>query len=273
MPFDPATWRAETQQIVSEIARDPQAALARAGTSTLYGMLLGSTILPIVAAYAADPNGALVALMGVAGGLGANLIANLVQRKYDGANALALATQEAQVGALAPLYTKLAEELGVVPLAERALADAGQTAALAQLREEIRQLSAPGRAHNLSIGGSAQVGTAIAGDVHGNITSTQQSGGVNFGSGNTFGQMGDVVAGDKAAGDKVAGDKIVHYGAPRPADTGPEHTRAQIDTLTRRLRVLEQQAALFGYNVRPEVTMEIEDLQRTIARLQALLDG
>lgn len=162
---------------------------------------------------------------------------------------------------------------GLLPLAERALADAGQTAALAQLREEIRQLSAPGRAHNLSIGGSAQVGTAIAGDVHGNITSTQQSGGVNFGSGNTFGQMGDVVAGDKAAGDKVAGDKIVHYGAPRPADTGPEHTRAQIDTLTRRLRVLEQQAALFGYNVRPEVTMEIEDLQRTIARLQALLDG
>ena len=96
---------------------------------------------------------------------------------------------------------------------------------------------------------------------------------MNFGSGNTFGQMGDVVAGDKVAGDKVAGDKIVHYGAPRPAETGPEHTRAQIDTLTRRLRVLEQQAALFGYNVRPEVTMEIEDLQRTIARLQALLDG
>lgn len=272
MPFDLATWRAETQQIVTEMARDPQAALARAGTNTLYGMLLGSTILPIVAAYAADPNGALVALMGVAGGLGANLIANLIQRKYDDANALALATQEAQGGALAPLYKKLAEELEVVPLAERALAEAGQTAALAQLREEIKRLNAPGRTHNLSIGDNAQVGTAIAGDVHGNITSTQQSGGVNFGSGNTIQKMGDVVAGDKVNGDKVLGDKILNYGAPKPADTGPEHTRAQIDTLTRRLRVLEQQAAIFGYNVRPEVLMEIDEIRLQIARLQALID-
>lgn len=271
MPFDLATWRAETQQIVTDIARDPQAALARAGTNTLYGMLLGSTILPVVATYAADPNGALVALMGVAGGLGANLIANLVQRKYDDANALALATQEAQQGPLAPLYQKLAEELGVVPLAERALADAGQTEALAQLREEIRRMSAPSRTHNLSIGQNAQVGTAIAGDVHGNITSTQQSGGVNFGSGNTIKKMGDVVAGDKVAGDKVQGDKVVHYGAPKPADTGPEHTRGQIDVLTRRLRVLEQQAAIFGYNVRPEVSMEIDDIRLQIAQLQELL--
>ena len=56
-----------------------------------------------------------------------------------------------------------------------------------------------------------------------------------------------------------------------PADTGPEHTRGQIDVLTRRLRVLEQQAAIFGYNVRPEVSMEIDDIRLQIARLQELL--
>ena len=272
MPFDLTSWRAETQKIIAEHARDPQAALARAGTNTLYGMLLGSTILPVVAAYANDPNGALVTLMGVAGGLGADLIANLVQRKYDDANVLALTTQEAQNNELAPLYKKLAEELEIVPLAERALADAGQTAALAQLREEIKRMNVPGRTHNQTITGNAQVGTAIAGDMHGNITSTQQSGGVNFGSGNTIKKMGDVVAGDKVSGDKVLGDKILNYSAPKPADTGPEHTRAQIGTLTRRLRVLEQQAAIFGYNVRPEVSMEIDDIRLQIARLQALLD-
>jgi hypothetical protein len=35
-----------------------------------------------------------------------------------------------------------------------------------------------------------------------------QSGGINFGVGNSIGQIGDVVAGDKIGGDKVAGDKI-----------------------------------------------------------------
>lgn len=37
---------------------------------------------------------------------------------------------------------------------------------------------------------------------------SRQSGGVNFGVGNTIGAIGDIVAGDKIAGDKIAGDKI-----------------------------------------------------------------
>src|SRR5262245_26126930 len=58
MAFDLAVWRAETQQIITDFAHDPRAALARAGTNTLYGMLLGSTLLPLVAAYASDPKAA-----------------------------------------------------------------------------------------------------------------------------------------------------------------------------------------------------------------------
>jgi hypothetical protein len=256
MAFDLAVWRAETQQIITDFAHDPRAALAGAGTNTFYGMLLGSTILPVVAAYASDPKGALAVLFGVAGGLGGNLVANLVQQKYDTANALAVATQEAQEAALAPLYQKLAEELQVIPLAEQALADAGQTAVLEQLRAELQRLGTAGRTHNQTISGNAQVGVAVSGDVHGGITHTQQSGGVNFGSGNTIEKMGDVIAGDKVAGDKVLGDKIMHYGAPKLADTGPEHIHHLIDQHTRRLRVLETQAAATGYNVRPEVQNE-----------------
>src|SRR5262249_43405350 len=35
-----------------------------------------------------------------------------------------------------------------------------------------------------------------------------QTGGINFGVGNTIAQMGDIVAGDKVMGDKVSGPKI-----------------------------------------------------------------
>ena len=104
------------------------------------------------------------------------------------------------------------------------------------------------RSHNQTIGGNAQVGTAIAGDVHGNITVNQP--------------RGDVVQ-----------NKVVNYGAPRPAATSPEHTRSLIDISTRRLRVLEQRAAVFGYNVPPEVQMEIDDIRAEIVRLETLLKG
>jgi hypothetical protein len=77
-------------------------------------------------------------------------------------------------------------------------------AAITELRaivEELRRMQPqpmpPQRSHTQIIGGSAQVGAAVAGDVHGPITVTQQSGGINFGSGNVIGQIGDVVAGNK----------------------------------------------------------------------------
>jgi hypothetical protein len=78
-------------------------------------------------------------------------------------------------------------------------------AAITELRaivEELRRMQSQsacrrGAAIPRSISGSAQVGAAVAGDVHGPITVTQQSGGINFGSGNVIGQIGDVVAGNK----------------------------------------------------------------------------
>ena len=56
------------------------------------------------------------------------------------------------------------------------------------------------RQHQQSIGGNAQVGAAVTGNVHGDVTVDQSSqrGGVHFGSG---GQFGDVSIGDVAGGD------------------------------------------------------------------------
>src|SRR5205823_4855175 len=87
-----------------------------------------------------------------------------------------------------------------------------------------------------------------------------QTGGIDFGNAR-IGSIGDIVAGDKIGGDKVMGDKVVNSGAPRPADTTPAHLQRLIDINTRRLRVLEEQAARGGYNARPEVLTEIDDIR------------
>jgi hypothetical protein len=96
-------------------------------------------------------------------------------------------------------------------IAERLIHDAAAIAELQSLASQLRALvgpPTPGRTHNQTIGGNAQVGVAVAGDVHGGISHVQQSGGVHFGSGNTIESIGDIVAGDKVGGDKAGGDKI-----------------------------------------------------------------
>jgi DNA-directed RNA polymerase subunit H (RpoH/RPB5) len=71
------------------------------------------------------------------------------------------------------------------------------------------------RQHQQSISGNAQVGAAVAGDVHGDVSVTQQDnrgqhGGINFGSGNNMGTitMGDVAGHDVIKTNVTHGDSI-----------------------------------------------------------------
>lgn len=68
------------------------------------------------------------------------------------------------------------------------------------------------RQHQQQIGGSAQIGAAIAGDVHGNVSVDQsgQRGGVHFGSGGNFGDIsiGDVAGRDIIKTEITQGDRI-----------------------------------------------------------------
>lgn len=68
------------------------------------------------------------------------------------------------------------------------------------------------RQHQQTIGGNAQVGAAVAGDVHGNVTVDQsgQRGGVHYGSGGQFGDIsiGDVAGRDIIKTDITQGDRI-----------------------------------------------------------------
>ena len=188
----------------------------------------------------------------------------------------AIAQQQAALGRAIERLPEIMRQLQHADDARDAFDDATERleALLDTRRAELQRIAAggaPTRTHSQTIDGGAQVGVAIAGDVHGSVTHVQQSGGINFGSGNTFGSVGDIVAGDKVGGDKVLGDKIINYGAPQPADTDAEYINKLLAESVRRLRVLEIQAARTGYNTRPEVINEIEDMRREIARLRELL--
>ncbi|NJO82652.1 MAG: hypothetical protein HC828_07385 [Blastochloris sp.] len=137
MAFDLDQWKASIQHLVDNIVADPERALQRAGTTSLYTLLLGSTMLPVINAYAVDPATTMSALIGLAGGLGANLAANLIQRKYDDQQPTAIVIQEAQDPILAPAYELLAREIGVFAIAAEALTKAGQLTVLDQLRAEL----------------------------------------------------------------------------------------------------------------------------------------
>lgn len=141
-------------------------------------------------------------------------------------------------------------------------------ATIAGLRDEMRRIAASGvpgasptRSHQQTIGDNAHVSTAISGDVHGNITSSQHFGGVNLGSGNTIESMGDV----------VAGNKIVYSGRPDPLLTHGSSLQQQLDAHRARMGILEHQRAIFGFNTRPEIILEIEAIRAEIDRLESLL--
>lgn len=80
------------------------------------------------------------------------------------------------------------------------------------LREELQRIAAgqsaaaPSRSHTMHISGNAQVGTAVAGDVHGGITVNKRGNDFRNAS---IGSIDKIVQGDEVHGDKVAGDKVV----------------------------------------------------------------
>lgn len=133
MPFTIDRWRADLHDVLEAIAADPQGACERAGQTEIYPLLLGAAMQPIVAAYEEAPNGVISALISVAGSLGVNLAANLMQRAYLAGNLLAIAAREAQSAELAPAYDRMASSLNLVDLAESALAAHGHDELQAQV--------------------------------------------------------------------------------------------------------------------------------------------
>ena len=93
-PFDVSLWRSRVAAWWQEAAGDLPGIMGRLGVRTAYGLLAASAWLPLLAAYGQDPGQAVTALVGVLGGVGTNLLSNLVQGVYDRSAAPRQAEQE-----------------------------------------------------------------------------------------------------------------------------------------------------------------------------------
>jgi formylglycine-generating enzyme required for sulfatase activity len=157
--FDVPTWKERVRAWWRETARDLPGTMKRLGVGSAYGLLTASAWLPLLAAYGSDPGPAVAALVGVVGGVGTNLLSNLVQGAYDKASAPQRAEQElAELPALRPEYQQMLSELDAVAAAQQALGSEW-TAFEAKLREELRQM-----------GGSLRIDSGGGAVILGNLT-------------------------------------------------------------------------------------------------------
>ena len=67
--FDPNEWKSQVAARWREWAGDTQAAMARLGVKSAYGMLAASAWLPLLVAYAQDVGPAVAALTGLTAGV------------------------------------------------------------------------------------------------------------------------------------------------------------------------------------------------------------
>ena len=196
------TWRQKVQERLARFAASAQVQFQEASPNLLYGFLSAMALWPVAQAVQGGELAALLALGSAAGGVGANLIANQVQRWQDEADAAGQLSQAAQADpAVREALDAVLAEFDVVRQAQAGLSEADRAWFLETLRREVAQLRSNLTIVTVTGSGAAAVGegavaageggVAVGGDVHGDVT-----------------VGGDVVHGDKVGGDKVAGDKV-----------------------------------------------------------------
>jgi formylglycine-generating enzyme required for sulfatase activity len=138
--FDRSTWKSNMAAWWRETAGDLPGTMRRLGVSTAYGLLAAGAWLPLLEAYARAPGTAVTALVGIAGGVGSNLVANLVQGTYDKATAPQQVEREvAERPAVRAEYQQILAGLDVLAVAQQALGD--QWAAFEErLRPELARM-------------------------------------------------------------------------------------------------------------------------------------
>ncbi len=168
MEFSVDVWQAKVGESLRGLDAGALRLRAQDTAYVLYGTLCGLTVYPLVATVGAgDYAGAFMALGNVLGGIGSNLVANMVQEWKDNPPSAA-AVQEAMtenVATNAPLRAELdalMEKLEVIPQAQAEL-DAAERAWFAEtLRAELAALGNLAR-HEVHIEGSYAGGNQTAG--------------------------------------------------------------------------------------------------------------
>ena len=167
MTFDVKKWKTDIAAWWRDHGANYKAAAARLGVRTGYGLIALSALLPLIPALAEDPFTVGVALSSLVGGVGANLIAEMVQRTRD--KATKGQGLEAEITAspeLRETLDKLLAELEVIPTVRENLGEQW-TEFVAGLQKEMAELDgfphlqANIIAETIITGGGAVVGAPV----------------------------------------------------------------------------------------------------------------
>jgi formylglycine-generating enzyme required for sulfatase activity len=144
MGFDLERWKQQLREPLRRFSADPEAALRRAGATTLFGYLCGMTLFPlVVAAASGELVPVFVALGTVAGNVGGNLIANRVQRwKDEPTAAQELEKELAGSPELRQALDQIITKLQVVEDAQRDMQDSSRRWFASQLARELQSYQA-----------------------------------------------------------------------------------------------------------------------------------
>jgi tetratricopeptide (TPR) repeat protein len=143
--------------------------------------------------------------------------------------------------------------------------------------EELNNQPGPQRTHQQNISGDARIGTAIAGDVHGSISSSNVTlGGDISQTIDARGSQGFITRPTGPVTQHFESNEVTSPSEERPKEAVGNDQAEQIQSLnerhrilTRRHRELKKQEAMFGaLYTPPHIIIEIKDLEREIADLK-----
>ncbi|MDX9993272.1 MAG: NACHT domain-containing protein [Anaerolineales bacterium] len=225
MAFDIEKWKQSLQQALPGFRER----MKRAGANSTYFFIAASAFLPIAQAM---QTGNLEPLLfaNLASGIGANLLANIVQHWRDEATA-AVQLQEAVKSdpELQPKLDALLQQLDAISLAEKSLSAVDRAWFAETLKEELSQLKS---------------GISYTAVVFGGGASAQGNGATAVGAGGVL-----INGGIQADRDVILGGQTNHYHAPDPRELAREEEdkarRAYLEKLRRHCQVLPL-AALGG---------------------------
>jgi formylglycine-generating enzyme required for sulfatase activity len=175
MAFDLDTWKSQ----LAERLKDWKPRMQRAGVSSIYAFLSAAALWPVVEAYQRGEIAALLALGGVLGGVGGNLVANQIQAWKDRHASEAEAARQLEEQVLTEENLRLAldallDKLEALPAAGRGLSESDRRWLEDVLAEELARLGSDLQV-TLTGGGAIALGTGslAAGDravvVKGNV--------------------------------------------------------------------------------------------------------
>ncbi len=235
MAFDEHTWREK----LSENLRGWKERMAKAGVKSVYAFLSAATLWPVAAA-AQQEWAALMALVGVLGGAGSNLIANQIQQwkdEADGAKQLEATVEED--AELCHALDALLEKLDVLSEAESRLSKQDRSWFQKTLQEDLARL------------GSGLTYVGLRG-----VKAEDVAGSVITGDGNTIQQVTAGRTGDILGPGAVKKEERHYHLAPDKQQEAQQALNRYLNRLRKECSILPLAALGGDEDVEEDVTLD-----------------